>query len=67
MAALEPGAPGYTQTAVTALATAYDTAPATVDPTEPQADAIWSSIWDRADPDERRLLVAIAESILRKR
>jgi hypothetical protein len=35
--------------------------------TEPDADAIWTSIWDRASPDERKLLVALAETILRKR
>ena len=70
LSALERGAQGYTQRALEALATAYDTDPASllsVAPTEPEADAIWSSIWDRATPDERRMLVAIAETILRRR
>jgi transcriptional regulator with XRE-family HTH domain len=70
LSALERGAQGYTQRTLEALATAYDTDPASllsVDPTEPEADATWSSIWDRANPDERRMLVAIAETILRRR
>jgi hypothetical protein len=67
MAALERGAHGYAQRAVEVLAPAYDRDRASFDPKELETDAIWSSIWDRANPEQRKLIVAIAESILRKR
>lgn len=62
---LERGKRGYTQDMLEALAEALGTDPASLlmrDPTDP--DAIWS-IWDQAQPGERRQIIEVAHALLR--
>ena len=61
---VERGRQAYTQPLLEALADALQTDPASLlarDPSDP--DAIWS-IWDRAKPAERRMIVRVATAIL---
>lgn len=65
ISAMERGTQGYTQDGLEALAFAYQTEPGlllNVDPTKD--DAIWS-IWDRAKPGERTMIVEVARTIIK--
>jgi transcriptional regulator with XRE-family HTH domain len=63
---LEQGRQGYSQEGLEALAEALQCEPGqllTVDPTAD--DAIWS-IWERAQPDERRIILDVAKGLIGK-
>ncbi len=65
ISAMERGAQGYTQDGLEALARAYDAEPGwllNVDPTKD--DAIYS-IWERAKPAERKMIVDIAKTLVK--
>ena len=65
ISAMERGAQGYTQDGLEALAFAYNAEPAwllNVDPTKD--DAIFS-IWERAKPAERVMIVEVAKTIVK--
>ena len=65
ISAMERGTQGYTQDGLEALAWAYGTDPANlinVDPTD--NDGIFS-IWERAKPAERTMIVQIAQTIVK--
>lgn len=60
---VERGLLPYNQEMLERLADALETDPASLIIREPSAE-IWS-IWDRARPGEKRLIVAAAEAIVR--
>lgn len=63
---LERGLQGYSQEGLEALAEALQCDPGqllTVDPTEDEA--IWS-IWERAKPGERQMIVEIAKTVIKQ-
>lgn len=65
LSAMERGAQGYTQAGLEALAGAYNTEPGmllNVDPTKD--DAMWS-IWDKAKPGERRMIIDLAKTVVK--
>jgi transcriptional regulator with XRE-family HTH domain len=62
---LERGLQGYSQEGLEALAEALQCDPGqllTVDPTGD--DAIWS-IWERAEPGERKMIVELAKTVVK--
>ena len=64
ISAMERGAQGYTQDGMEALAETLQRDPAQllmVDPTSD--DAIWS-MWDRAKPAQRKMIVKVVAAIL---
>jgi transcriptional regulator with XRE-family HTH domain len=63
---LENGKRGYTQAALEAIAQALNTDPASLLMRNPNdADAIWS-VWDQAKPGERRMIVDIAKTVVKR-
>lgn len=63
LSAMERGAQGYTQAGLEALADAYKCDPGqllTVDPS--RDDAIWT-IWGKANPGERKMIIDIAKTL----
>lgn len=65
LSAMERQAQGYTQAGLEALADAYNTEPGlllNVDPTKD--DAMWS-IWDKAKPGERRMIIDLAKTVVK--
>jgi transcriptional regulator with XRE-family HTH domain len=64
---LERGQQGYSDEGLAALAEALNATPArssTVDPTND--DAIWS-LWERAEPGERQMIVEVAKTVVEDR
>jgi hypothetical protein len=78
LSAIERGAQGYRQPGLEALAQVYECDPAqllSVDPTTKgdlkadavcEREAIWS-IWNKARPSERELIINVAAAILKTR
>jgi len=63
---LERGQRGYTQETLEAIAEAVGTDPASLLVRDPSAsDGIWS-IWEKANPSQRKMIVDIAQVIVRR-
>ena len=65
ISAMERGAQGYTQDGLEALAWAYGTEPANLINVDPSKDDGIFSIWERAKPAERTMIVEIAQTIIK--
>lgn len=65
ISAMERGTQGYTQDGLEALAWAYGTEPAHLINVDPSKDDGIFSIWERAKPAERTMIVEVAKTIVK--
>ena len=65
ISAMERGTQGYTQDGLESLAWAYGTDPANLINVDPSKDDGIFSIWERAKPAERQMIVEIAQTIVK--
>ncbi len=65
ISAMERGAQGYTQDGLEALAFAYSTEPAYLINVDPTKDDAIFSIWERAKPAERTMIVELARTVVK--
>lgn len=65
ISAMERGTQGYTQDGLEALAHAYTAEPAWLINVDPLKDEAIFSIWERAKPAERTMIVEVARTIVK--
>jgi transcriptional regulator with XRE-family HTH domain len=65
ISAMERGAQGYTQDGLEALALAYSTEPGLLLNADPAKDDAILSIWERAKPAERTMIVEVSRTIVK--
>lgn len=65
ISAMERGSQGYTQDGLEALAHAYNVEPAWLINVDPSKDEAIFSIWERAKPAERTMIVEVARTIVK--
>ena len=65
ISAMERGTQGYTQDGLEALAFAYNAEPAWLLNVDPSKDDAIFSIWERAKPAERVMIVEVAKTIVK--
>lgn len=64
LSALERGAQGYTQDALEALAKPLKVNPGWLLEVNPEDEGAFLRLWDRAKPDQRTKIVAVARALL---
>jgi transcriptional regulator with XRE-family HTH domain len=65
ISAMERGTQGYTQDGLEALAWAYSTDPANLINVDPDKNDAIFSIWERAKPAERTMIIEVAKTIVK--